>query len=124
MLTDLAARLCSLLGSSGTPVYLADSVPACAEFPYVTLQFSPPLTPGDLASLTLTGWHWSHTGNADRFALADALLTLIPPAGLKLPLENGTAVIWRSRGRKVEGVRSGDALGLSIPFDLMLLPSR
>lgn len=122
MLTDLMNRLHTLLEAASCPVYLADSVPPDAAFPYMTMQVEPAVHPGCGSPLTLTAWHCSGTSNTDRFALADTLLTLIPASGLRIPLESGVACLYRARGKGVSCVRSTNALGLTMPMMLYLCP--
>ena len=95
MLTELYRQLTALLAEAGYPAWSAEAVPSDAPFPFVTLQVRPASTLHGLGQVTLTGWLRGPCRHADRLALADALLRLVPSGGLKLPLTDGLAVLHR-----------------------------
>lgn len=123
MLTELYAALVTLFGQADAPVFLADCVPLDAAFPYVTLAMDVPAAPDAEGAVTLTCWHACMSSNASRLALLDALLALIPAGGLRIRLDSGTAAIFRAEGDGVSCVRSGNALGMTLPLSLRCYPA-
>ncbi len=120
MLTDLYTALMNRLAPLDPPVYLADCVPCQAVFPYVTLRFVSPLTPGESGSLTVTVWTEGHTANARRLVLADEVLTLLPPRGLRLTASSGAALLRQKGGASC--VQESKALGVQIDYQVQFIP--
>lgn len=121
MLTELTHRLMEALSAARLTVWAADAVPPDAAFPFVTVEIAPAASLHDLGRVTLTGWPDKPCSMAQRLAMADALLALVPPAGLKLPLEDGLALLTRGSRTQLQWVASDGAIGVRIPFDLRLM---
>lgn len=121
MLTALYQQLCSLLADAGYPAYAADTVPPDAPFPFVTVEARPASTLHGTGRVTLTGWMRSGSRHADRLALADALLKLVPPGGRKLPLTGGMAVLFRGDRMNVEWPEAPGALGVCVKHELRMM---
>lgn len=121
MLTEIYRRLTALLASAGFTAWAADAVPPDAAFPYVTMEIIPAANLHGLGRVTLTGWPAQGCGMARRLSMADDLLALVPPAGLKLPLAGGLALLTRCRHADLQWVTSHGALGVRIPFDLRMM---
>ena len=118
MLTDLTRCLTGLLTAAGHPVYHPDCVPAGTPRPFVTLEITPPLSLHEVGRVTLTGWPEEPCSMAGRLALAESLLTLVPAAGRKLPLESGLALIER---KGMQWVEFHGALGVRLDFSLRVM---
>lgn len=121
MLTALYRQLTALLDAAGYPAWAADAVPPDAAFPFVTLDIRPAASPLGTGRVTLTGWLRGPARHADRLALADTLLKLVPPGGLKLPLEGGLAVMYRGDRMNVEWPESPGALGACVKHELRVM---
>lgn len=121
MLTELYRRMTTLLAEAGFTAWAADAVPPDAECPFVSVEIVPAADMHSLGRVTLTGWPMEMCSMARRLAMADALYTIVPPGGLKLPLESGLAVLTRCSRSQLQWVESGGALGVRIPFDLRVM---
>ena len=121
MLTELYRQLTALLAEAGYPAWSVDAVPPDAPFPFVTLQVRPAASLHGLGRVTLTGWLRGPCRHADRLALADALLRLVPSGGLKLPLTDGLAVLHRGDRLDVEWPEAAGALGVTVKHELRLM---
>lgn len=119
MMTELFAALCRLFDGIGTGVFLADCVPQGQPLPYLTLEASP--APDGTSRLDVTLWCSGHA-NAERLALCDTLLTLIPAGGLRITGENTLAVLSRAKNAGVRCQTSADALWLTLPLELQTFP--
>lgn len=123
MLTELHQQLCRLLSGAGFTLYAEDTVPSGTAFPYVTCRIEPPLSMYESGSIALTCWHRSGIAHADRLAAADALIRLVPTSGLRLPLANGLAAVFRSDSRAVTYSESPGALGVCVRYSLRVFGS-
>lgn len=121
MLTELYRQLTALLATAGYPAWAADAVPPDAVFPYVTMEVRAPASPFGVGRVTLTGWLRGPVRHADRLAMADTLLKLVPGGGLKLPLGGGLAVLFRGERMNVEWPESPGALGVCVKHELRLM---
>ena len=121
MMTELYRELAALLAKVGYSAWAADAVPPDATFPFVTMEIRPAASLHGLGRVTLTGWLRGPCRHADRLALADALLKLIPPAGLKLPMGGGLALLLRGDRMNVEWPESPGALGVCVRHDLRVM---
>lgn len=121
MLTEIYKQLTARLAAAGYPAWAADAVPTGAAFPYVTLEVRPAASPFGAGRVTLTGWLRGPARHAERLAMADALLRLVPPGGLKLKLEGGLAVLYRGDRLNVEWPESPGALGACVKHELRLM---
>lgn len=119
MLTALFEALVQQLSPLACPVYLADCVPQDAAFPRIAADLSPAPGPGQDGLVRLTAWTGST--NAGRFALADALLTLLPPQGLCLSTAAGRALLFCDG--QAECIREHDALGIRLTWRVRFYPS-
>ena len=121
MLSELYQLLCRLLADAGFTAYAEDSVPDHAVFPYVACRIEPPLSLHDTGSVHLTCWLRSSSAHAERLAAGDVLLSLIPSGGLKLPLSNGLAVLYRAESHPISYPECKGALGVCIRHGLRVL---
>lgn len=121
MLTELYRRLTALLAEAGFTAWAADAVPPDAAFPYVTMEIIPGGGLHSPGRLVLTGWPAKSCSMARRLAMADALFAIVPPAGLKLHLESGLALLTRVSRTEMQWVEADGAQGVRIPFDLRLM---
>lgn len=121
MLTALYRQLTTLLTQAGYRVWAADAVPPEAEFPFVTLEIRPATRLHGVGTVTLTGWLAKPGRHAERLALADALLKLVPSAGLKLASDSVPALLTRGERVHVEWPESPGALGVLVKHELRLL---
>lgn len=121
MLTELYRKLCTLMTEAGYPAWAEDTVPADAAFPYVTVSVRPAASLHGLGRVTLTGWLRGPARHADRLALADTLLRLVPGGGLKLPLEGGVALLLRGDRMHVTWPESPGALGVCVQHELRMM---
>ena len=121
MLTDLYRKLCALLAEAGYPAWAEDAVPSEAAFPFVTVAIRPAASLHGTGRVTLTGWLRGPARHADRLALADTLLKLVPGGGLKIPLESGSAVLFRGDRMNVEWPESPGALGVCVKHELRVM---
>ena len=120
-MTQVYARLCALLKAAGYDAWAADAVPQDAALPFVTMEVRPAASLHGVGRVTLTGWMRSPARHADRLALADALLKLVPPAGLKLPLEDGLAILYRGDRMNIEWPENAQALGVCVKHEIRLM---
>lgn len=82
---------------AGMPLFLEGWVPPDARPPYMTLALreAEGRRPGEL---TLRVWHPLHpAGNRQLLETLDALASLVPEGGLRLPCAGGICVLRRSR---------------------------
>lgn len=121
MLTELTRQLVTLLADAGCAAYAADAVPPDAAFPFVTFSIRPAASLHALGQVTLTGWIRGPGCHAARLALADQLLKIVPPGGLKLPLDDGLAVLHRGDRLNVEWPEAPGALGCMVKHGLRLI---
>ncbi|MBQ2954278.1 MAG: hypothetical protein IJE07_12175 [Clostridia bacterium] len=121
MLTELSRQLTALLSQAGYRTWAADAVPPKAEFPFVTVEIRPAASLHGLGRVTLTGWLPRPCRHADRLSLADALLRLVPPGGLKLPCGDGLALLLRGDRMNAEWPESEGALGVCVKHELRML---
>lgn len=121
MLQTLYQRLTALVQEAGYPCWAADAVPPDAAFPFVTVEVRPAATMHGLGRVTLTGWLRGPCRHADRLALADALLRLVPPGGMKIPLPGGLALMQRGDRLNVEWPESPGALGVTVKHDVRVM---
>lgn len=120
MLNALLAALHDLLSQSGLPVYLADCLPPGTACPYALLDGMP--AADGRSALRLTLWCAGDAPHAQRLALGDALLTLIPAGGLHLRLPDGAVLLTRAADAPIECRKEADFLGLSLPLTLIIHP--
>ncbi|MBQ7850201.1 MAG: hypothetical protein IJ343_10795 [Clostridia bacterium] len=120
MLTALYQVLCQRLSEAGFTVFAEDCVPGDAAFPFVTLRIDASAPLQDGGAVILTGWLRSNAPHRDRLAMADALLRLVPGAGLKLPLAGGLALLHQGGRPCVQWLQSGGALGAQVRHSLRL----
>lgn len=121
MLTALYRQLTALLTQAGCRAWAANAVPPEAAFPFVTLEIRPAARLHGVGTVTLTGWLAKPCRHADRLALADTLLRLVPPAGLTLSPDGGLALMTRGDRMHVEWPESPGALGVCVKHELRLL---
>ena len=121
MLTELYRRMTALLAEAGFTAWAADAVPPDAAFPFVTMEITPAGSMHALGRVVLTGWPGKTCSMARRLAMADALYAIVPSAGLKLPLENGLALLTRCSRAEMQWVESGGATGVRIPLELRVM---
>ena len=121
MMQSLYRQLCALLADAGYTAYVADAVPPDAAFPFVTVDARPSPSVLGTGRLTLTGWLRSDCRHADRLAMADALLRLVPPGGRKLLSEGGLAVLFRGDRLNVEWPEAPGALGVCVKHELRMM---
>ncbi len=122
VLTELFSALTMVLHPLNMPLYLANSVPQKAAFPYATADIALP-APAAPGRVTLTAWSLSPDAHLLTLSWADALPACLPPQGLKLCLPHGTAVLYPSQKEAPQRLVSGEALGLALPFDLQTYPA-
>ena len=120
MMTELLSALHDLLSQAGLPVYLADCLPPGTACPYLLLEDMP--AADGRSALRLTVWCAGNAPHAQRIALGDALLTLIPMGGLHLRLPDCIAVLTRAGDAPIECRKEADCLGLSLPLTLFVHP--
>lgn len=120
-MTQIFERLCALLKAAGYDAWASDAVPQDATLPFVTMEVRPAASLHGVGRVTLTGWMRGPARHADRLALADTLLKLVPSAGLKLPLEGGLAVMYRGDRMNVEWPESPGALGVCVKHEIRLM---
>lgn len=120
MLTSLFQAIVGRLASPELPVFLTDCVPEGAAFPYITAEIIAPLLPDREGSLTLTVWCRSDASNRDRILLTDRLFSRLPARGVRLALDNGTAILQLREGTAC--VHSRDALGVRTFWMLRCFP--
>lgn len=118
MLTELYVKLMALLEGAGFTAYAQDAVPEDARFPFVTCRIDAPASMHETGSVTLTGWVHGEAAHARRLLLADALVSLVPPGGMMLPLDGGLAVLFRASEQAVAWPESPGALGACIRHGL------
>ena len=121
MLTELYGKICALLAEAGYPAWAEDAVPPDAAFPFVTVAIRPAASMHGTGRVTLTGWLRGPARHADRLALADALLKLVPGSGMKLPAAGGLAVLTRGDRMNVEWPESPGALGVCVKHELRMM---
>lgn len=121
MLTELYRQLIALLKEAGVTAYAVDAVPPDAAFPFIALEIRPAASLHGLGRVTLTGWLRSHCRHADRLALADTLLSLVPPGGRRLLFQGGIAVLYQGSRMNVEWLESSGALGVRIRHELRVM---
>jgi len=120
MLTALFAQLCTLLRPLGVPVYAEDAVPPDAAFPLIALRIEPPGCLMESGKVTLTGWFRSSSPHADRLAMTDRLLALIPTGGYLLHTDTLFAALFPTGKEAVTWPESRGLLGVRIPWELRL----
>lgn len=120
MLTDMYRQLTALLEAAGFTAYAEDAVPPDAPFPFVTMRLEAPAPMQGSGAIVLTGWTRGGSRHRDRLAMADALLRLVPGAGLTLPLENGLAILRRADRLSVSWPESQGALGAQVQHALRI----
>ena len=121
MLTELHRRICALLAEAGYPVWAEDAVPPGTPFPFVTLSIRPAASMHGTGRITLTGWLHGPARHADRLAMANTLLRLVPGGGLKLPLDGGLALLQRGDRMNVEWPEAPGALGVRVRHELRMM---
>jgi len=118
VLTELYSQLVALLAEAGCSAYAADAVPPDAAFPFVTIEARVAATLHGTGRVTLTGWVHGNARHADRLALGDALLKIVPSGGRKLPLTGGYALLIRGDRMNVEWPETQGALGVRVTHGL------
>lgn len=121
MLTSLHQALIDHLSSLETPILQANCVPQGQTFPYVTMDVTPALSTDMPGSLTLTAWCCGESAHADRLALAEELLALLPSRGTVLALTGGRAILCMTDER-ARCLQSGEALGVQLTWELRCFP--
>lgn len=121
MLTELYRKLIARLTESGFTAYAEDAVPQDAAFPFVMCRIDAPSSMHEVGSIVLTGWTRSSAPHADRLLMADALVSLVPPGGLLLPLPGGLAAVFRTEARAVTWPENKGALGTCIRHGLRVI---
>lgn len=121
MLTDVYQALLNRLAQLDTPVFQADCIPQGQTFPYLTLDIALPLAPQQPGKLTLTAWCHGAQAHADRLALADAILALLPLSGTRLEGESGR-IILLADDQHAQCIRSGEARGVKLTWKLQCFP--
>lgn len=96
MIASLQRAVIALLTGAGWPAYAEDAVPGSAAFPLATLRLDPPAAWDGQGSAVLTAWASpaSDTAQADRMALAEKLMALVPQGGALLALDEGVAALY------------------------------
>lgn len=120
MLTSIFRALYDHMKQLGLPVYLADTVPPTAEFPYATAKIAAPLAAHAAGSVTLTFWFLEEQGNSRRLSQADHLLCLLPARGLRL--ETAACILTLRQEGGALCVREGAALGVRTVWKLRCFP--
>lgn len=120
MLTALFGQLCTLLQSIGVPVYAEDAVPSDTLFPLLTLRIEPPGRLDESGSVTLTGWFRSSSPHADRLAMADRIMKLVPAGGRLLRTNGLLAALYPCGKEAVTWPESRGQLGVRIRWELRL----
>lgn len=121
MLRTLYRELSALLEQAGFTVWAADAVPPDATFPFVAMEIRPAGSMHGTGWVTLTGWLRPPARHAERLAMADALLRLVPAGGLRLPLQGGLALLLRGDRLNVEWPESRGALGVQVKHGLRVM---
>lgn len=119
-MTVLYQYLCDRLSHFGYTAWAADAVPPDAPFPYVTLRILPPAPMQGSGRIEVTGWHRSSCPHRDRLAMADALLKIVPGAGLKVKMGSSMAVIHPADRLAAEWPESTGMLGVRILYSLRI----
>ena len=120
MLTEMYRQLIALLEAAGFTAYAEDAVPPDASFPFVTLRIEAPAPMQGSGAIVLTGWTRGGSRHRDRLAMADALLRIVPGAGLTLPLTDGLAVLRRADRLSVTWPENQGALGAQVRHALRI----
>lgn len=121
MLTELHRKICAMLAEAGYPAWAEDAVPPDAPLPFVTLSIRPASSLHGVGRVTLTGWLHGPGRHADRLAMANTLLKLVPGGGLKLPLDGGLALLQRGDRMNVEWPENPGVLGVRVSHELRLM---
>lgn len=124
MLTELYRKVIAQLAEAGFSAYAEDTVPQDADFPFVTCRIDAPVSTHELGSIVLTCWVRGDAAYAQRLAMADALVSLVPPGGMMLPLDGGLAAVFRAQGQAVTWPESKGALGACVRHELRVLGGR
>lgn len=124
MLTELYALLIALLTEAGFTAYAEDTVPQAAAFPFVTCRIGPPMSMHGTGSVTLTCHVRGDAPHEQRLAMADALIRLVPPGGMTLPLMGGLAALFRAEGQAVTWPEERGALGACVRHELRVFGGR
>lgn len=121
MLTELYRKVIAQLAEAGFTAYAEDTVPQDACFPFVTCRIGAPASMHEVGSMVLTGWVRGEAAHVQRLTLADALISLVPPGGMMLPLDGGLAAVFRAQGQAVTWPESKGALGTCVRHELRVI---
>ena len=121
MLNSIYRALVSHLSRLRIPVYLADSVPQGAAFPYITATIEAPLTADHAGTLTLTVWCTGGSANSMRLSHTDALYSLLPCRGACLNADTGSILLRQSGTAAC--VQDASALGMQSRWTLRYIPA-
>lgn len=105
------------LASISLPVLEEGCVPQGQTFPYLTLRVEPACRSNVPGAVTLTAWCCGDQAHADRLALADQLLTLLPPRGFPLTYSGGRSLLYM-KDSQVRCLQQGPALGVQLTWAL------
>lgn len=107
-MTGIKKALYAFWSGFGIPAYLADCVPASAEYPYITYEAVQGAGLG-WTILTATAWFAdTGSGNKDRTALMDEIAKAIPESGTRIQCDDGFAVLYRNSDNFLADTYDGD----------------
>lgn len=107
-MTGIKKALYAFWSSFGIPAYLADAVPAEAEYPYITYEAVQGAGLG-WTVLTAVGWFVTReNGNAARTALMDKVAKAIPEGGVRLPCDGGFVALYRNSDNFLSDTYDGE----------------